>query len=498
MSEKWLNIVEFSTNNSKYIFDGVSSEIFPVEDSTIYIIKNYYKLKSSDMFKELQEKNNMTKEDFDAKYKYVEHLIDMKMLYDDENDLNNINVEDDIFESKSSQLSFVMTEECNMRCEYCIYSDKYPKEITYSKDELSFETAKKAFDIFYDIHKEKVKRGYKKPPMISFYGGEPLLKYNLMVQIVDYIKTVDNSTVYYITTNGTILNDEIINFLIEFNFIITFSLDGFKENHDRNRITVNGKPTFDIIVENIKKFQSIKKERNIKQLISFNYCYDNYTDLYKCARFFEDNYEIFYPFFILYNQINPFDNTYYSWVEKNKMNLEKNILKNSYSMIKSIFINKINESDKFKEIVINLFIGEFSLMIRSKWANMEYFNACIPLSKMAVYADGTFSLCEKMNKKHPIGNVRDGINIFEIKKVVSLFKENYISKKCKYCEIKRICPTCYMYMNDKGDINKEFCDMQKSQLVKRLIGLYDILEEIPDFLHKLQVNNKTLDVGEIK
>lgn len=99
----------------------------------------------------------------------------------------------------------------------------------------------------------------KRTPGICFYGGEPFLNFPLIKEVVEYVKQIDNETIFYITTNGTLLNSEIIDFLTENNILITFSLDGFKENHDRNRVYENGRPTFDTIINNINKLQNRKK-----------------------------------------------------------------------------------------------------------------------------------------------------------------------------------------------------------------------------------------------
>lgn len=82
------------------------------------------------------------------------------------------------------------------------------------------------------------------------------------------------------------MTDEITKFLSENNFIVTFSLDGNKENHDRNRIVINKTGTFDVIYKNIKKLKSTMKELNNNNPISFNCCFDSYTNLEKVIEFF--------------------------------------------------------------------------------------------------------------------------------------------------------------------------------------------------------------------
>ena len=101
---------------------------------------------------------------------------------------------------------------------------------------MSLETAKKAI-LFYREHSRDKDRA-----IIGFYGGEPLLAFPLIVESVKYAEEifagVDIS--FNITTNATLLTDEIIDFLLDHHFKLTFSLDGPNEVQDKNRIFANG------------------------------------------------------------------------------------------------------------------------------------------------------------------------------------------------------------------------------------------------------------------
>ena len=98
------------------------------------------------------------------------------------------------------------------------------------------------------------------------------MRFDLIKEVVEYVEQKDLNSRFYITTNGLLLNEEVADFISRHKFTVTFSLDGFKENHDRNRVTTGGKPTFDIVVSKIKMLQKIKRDRKIVQPISFNCC----------------------------------------------------------------------------------------------------------------------------------------------------------------------------------------------------------------------------------
>jgi len=89
---------------------------------------------------------------------------------------------------------------------------------------------------------------------IGFYGGEPLLKIDRIRECVDYVKKIyDGRKVRYIlTTNGTLFDDSMINFLMENDISILISLDGPKEVHNKKRVYANGQGSFDDILKNME------------------------------------------------------------------------------------------------------------------------------------------------------------------------------------------------------------------------------------------------------
>lgn len=151
-----------------------------------------------------------------------------------------------------TELILKTTEECNLRCKYCIYSEHYSYTVTYSFNKMEFEVAKKAVDLYlHKVLKQKNFYNINRTPCIAFYGGEPLLNFSLIEKVIKYIKEIypQLECVYTITTNGLLLRDKVISdFLKENNVVICLSLDGYKENHDRNRLTYNNNPTYDEII----------------------------------------------------------------------------------------------------------------------------------------------------------------------------------------------------------------------------------------------------------
>lgn len=145
--------------------------------------------------------------------------------------------------------SLCLTHDCNLNCIYC-----YQKHDTGVR--MSFETAKRIVDwIFMNIPQNT--RGIE----FGFIGGEPLIEFELIKDIVHYVreKKTDEPYLFYATTNGTVLTDEMKEWF-EANrdqFVLGLSLDGAKATHDKNRCNSFDSIDFDFFLRNWPE-QSVK------------------------------------------------------------------------------------------------------------------------------------------------------------------------------------------------------------------------------------------------
>ena len=134
-----------------------------------------------------------------------------------------------------ANVNFIMNNCCNLACEYC-YADKGRYDVAGIV--IDFETAKTTIDTMAELAYENGGKSIH----ITFFGGEPLLQFKLIKQIVEYAKDVihdKNITIRLdIVTNGTLFTDEIIEFMEKENFVITISIDGDSGiNWVTNRVT---------------------------------------------------------------------------------------------------------------------------------------------------------------------------------------------------------------------------------------------------------------------
>lgn len=143
-----------------------------------------------------------------------------------------------------------LTQACNLQCDYCVYGPHYSNTPNRHNSRLSQEAAEKAIREFL-AHSNKI-------CTIGMYGGEPLLEYDLLCHCVTYAEPIarERGKVlrWIITTNGTLLTDEKVDFLTAHNFSIHVSIDGPQAIHDRNRKFHNGSGSYDMVIQNIERF----------------------------------------------------------------------------------------------------------------------------------------------------------------------------------------------------------------------------------------------------
>ena len=142
-----------------------------------------------------------------------------------------------------------IAHDCNLACKYCFAEEG---EYHGRRALMSFEVGKKAIDFLLE------NSGNRRNLEVDFFGGEPLMNWNVVKQIVEYGRSketeFDKKFRFTLTTNGMLLNDEVMEFANREMSNVVLSLDGRKEVNDAMRPTRGGKGSYDVIVPKFKKF----------------------------------------------------------------------------------------------------------------------------------------------------------------------------------------------------------------------------------------------------
>lgn len=133
---------------------------------------------------------------------------------------------------------FIVTNSCNLNCAYCMFRDVADKDVV----NLSLEQFKQAISQVIQLHVRP------DPLVVTFSGGEPLLRFNFLKEAIDYLthSYPSQSFEFRILTNATLLKDEIVEFLNKYDFRVHLSIDGLKDEHSRVRkfVTSNEQVSF--------------------------------------------------------------------------------------------------------------------------------------------------------------------------------------------------------------------------------------------------------------
>ncbi len=146
---------------------------------------------------------------------------------------------------------------CNLNCSYCFASQgKYHGERAL----MSYEVGKRAFDFLIE------NSGTRRNLEVDFFGGEPLMNFDVVKQLVAYARSIEKEKNknfrFTLTTNGVLMDDDVIEFSNREMSNVVLSLDGRKEVHDRYRVDYAGNGSWEKIVPKFQKFVNARGGKN--------------------------------------------------------------------------------------------------------------------------------------------------------------------------------------------------------------------------------------------
>ncbi|NQT15336.1 MAG: radical SAM protein [Planctomycetes bacterium] len=256
-----------------YVYDVSSGEILPVSNVLYHIVGDYHLLTSD----EIHEKYRAWgREAIQTALAQLDEAQEEGLLCDHVPEVS-AKVKDlvadgkrepirDFLRHRRRLLTLELTHQCNLACEYCIFGKHYPQTRQRSDAPMSLETAKSAVARFLS---RKPKRS-----SISFYGGEPLLEFERMKEIIAFAEQLasenGSEVSFNLTTNATLLSEEKIHYFVAHEVAVTISVDGDKESHDRYRVFKNtghpGPPrgSFDVVIGNMQRFVELYPDYKLR------------------------------------------------------------------------------------------------------------------------------------------------------------------------------------------------------------------------------------------
>ncbi len=247
----------YKLNGYNIVLDTCSGAVHAVDEVAFDIISMYKNKSQSEIVKTVCEKYpSVTTQEASDCLNDVASLESSGKLFSEDTFASKASV----FKEKSGNtikaLCLHVAHTCNLNCGYCFASQgKYHGERAL----MSFETGKRAIDFLIENSDSRTNLE------VDFFGGEPLMNWDVVKKIVLYARSVEKehnkNFRFTLTTNGVLIDDDVIEFSNKHMHNVVLSLDGRKEIHDRVRVDLNGNGSFDKIVP---KFQKLVKSRNGK------------------------------------------------------------------------------------------------------------------------------------------------------------------------------------------------------------------------------------------
>ncbi len=273
---------QYKLNGYNIVLDTCSGSVHTVDEVAYDIIEMYKTHSEEEIVKAILEKYShlpdVTKEEILLCLEDVKALEEAGKLFSEDkfeelayNFKNNSKV--------IKALCLHVAHSCNLACSYCFAGQgKY-----HGKDALmSFETGKRAFDFLIE------NSGTRRNLEVDFFGGEPLLNWDVVKQLVEYARSIEKEKNknfrFTLTTNGVLIDDDVIEFANKEMSNVVLSLDGRKDVHDKFRVDYAGKGSYDKILPKFKKLVESREGKNYYMRGTFTHFNTDFTkDIFHMA-----------------------------------------------------------------------------------------------------------------------------------------------------------------------------------------------------------------------
>lgn len=271
--ERSINLIhQYKNNGYNIVLDVNSGMVHVVDDLTYDIIDLFDQGSNDELIKEMKllfqipEKRKIYEEQAEHEFNDEQFLIEVEMICKEIAEMkdNGQLYSEDIYEEYIDHfgqretvvkaLCLHIAHDCNLACQYCFAEEG---EYHGRRALMSFEVGKKALDFLIQ------NSGNRKNLEVDFFGGEPLMNFQVVKDLVLYGREQEalhnKKFRFTLTTNGVLLNDDILEFANQEMSNVVLSIDGRKEVNDKMRPFRNGAGSYDLIVP---KFIKVAQSRN--------------------------------------------------------------------------------------------------------------------------------------------------------------------------------------------------------------------------------------------
>ncbi len=463
----------FKTKNQSYVYDAGSNRIFNCSPAEYGLLDGLLKqpvdqaltsARSSLTPEEVQEcADNLVKLSEDGIFRAKSVRLGLPRKYAQ------------ACHERLTQIILEVTERCNMRCTYCIYSPSFSQKRDHGTKDMTIDTAHQAINylIKNSVSKDKV--------AISFYGGEPLLRFPFIQDCVSYAETLipRAKLSFAMTTNGTLMTPAIAEYLGDHGFGTHVSLDGPEDIHDQHRVFRNGQGSFSAVRKAIKYLITAYGDK-AREKITLSMVYSPpFSDekIRRIASLWGEKWfpkDLFVSFSYRHMDFSPSHRTgRIDWTVLNWAVPE--------------YIEAFRRHRKPHPFARGLLEKKLAIIhqrvLSRHAARQTGLNACcLPgVRKIYVSTSGALSLCERVGNAPDIGNVRSGLDVKRVQREYLSLYRNRSAAECARCWSVQLCDICYAQSYYDGrfdpDFKKIHCRMNM-QITELYLKIYCTLFEM--------------------
>lgn len=330
-----------------------------------------------------------------------------------------------------------ITEQCNLRCTYCCYSGEYEGNHSHNSRTLCEGDIQAIYD-FID------KTAKTKPIRISFYGGEPLVNYPLVQYAIQSgLQRWEDDVTFSVSTNGTLLTEERIDWLVNNGVELAISIDGTQPFHDAHRVDAKGNGSYTKVRNALAYLHSNTFNQYPKVVLMMTLT--SVSKLMPIAQAWHKD-----------EVLQHYAPTHISGLTPN---FSQGVAKEQWETLMTQHIQLFDTYEQHPEwSVLQTFFDE----IVAYWKNRPVFevsestplSTCMPVNtKLYIDVNLQLAVCEKFNDRFRIGSINVGI---DWPKANEMTKEYYRKRenRCTYCPAVRMCNMCLTsieYTDDQWD-----------------------------------------------
>lgn len=392
----------------------------------------------------------------------------------------------EFFLANSDKVTFEVTDSCNLNCKYCGYGELYQGYDKRTGKNLSVKTAKNLLNFLDSLKRSTLNRKFFKKMRVGFYGGEPLLNFPLIEEIVSCSRSIwgMDGVAFDITTNGTLL-DKYVDFLVKNQFTLRISMDG-NEFHNSYRLLKNGEPSFPIVFRNAKLVRE-KYPEYFKNKVRFFAVHHKKNSIDEMTAFFQENFnkeplvtdvsligvnpekkEDFYQVYSAHqalNQLKP------GTSETTTGSTDERFSASLFDIRGAVFSHTYYIVHKYDQLL------DKSSRVIPVWTG-----TCDPFrKKVFLSVNGKLLPCERVPQYYALGEADDNGVRLDFQAVADKYNHWYakLSKLCNNCKNSQYCDQCILRM----DLSQNECKCDKFKTEesyrKKLQHILSTLEDNP-------------------